>query len=51
LIADASLIDSKGAIRPKDLRALRAWTTKHRDVLLENWYRVRTGKLPSKIED
>jgi len=24
---------------------------KHRDVLLENWYRVRVGKLPNKIED
>ncbi len=51
LIADASLIDLKGTIRPKDLRALRDWTMKHRDDLLENWYRVQAGKLPGKIEE
>jgi uncharacterized protein DUF4160 len=50
-IHDGSLIDAKGAVRPKDLRALRTWSLLHRDVLLENWYRVRSGKLPNKIEN
>jgi hypothetical protein len=51
LIADASLIDLKGTIRPKDWRTLREWTMKHRDALLENWDRVRVVNVPSKIEE
>jgi hypothetical protein len=49
LIGDGSLIDAKGTIRPAELRSLRVWTAHHRDELLENWYRVRAGKLPLKI--
>jgi hypothetical protein len=49
-IVDGSLIDAKGTIRPKDLRTLKDWTAQHRDTLLENWYRIRAGKLPHKIE-
>ena len=51
LISDGSLIDSRGSLRPAELRTIRRWTARHRDELLENWYRVRAGKVPLKIEE
>lgn len=51
LMADGALIDVKGTIGPRELRKLRAWTKAHRDELLGNWYRVRAGKLPRRIEN
>ncbi len=50
-LADLSASEVKGHLRPQDLNRIRAWATRHRAELWENWMRARRREPLVKIED
>ena len=49
-IDDGEVIDADGRISASHRRRLREWTLVHRTDLMDNWNRVRAGKVPRRLD-
>ena len=50
-IANLELLSSKGRIRRRDIRDVRAWGRKHQTALYLNWQLARAGQPAQRIVD
>lgn len=50
-IADLSVIEVVGRMRPSEINAVRAWARRHQTALRENWERAQRLEPLRKIED
>lgn len=50
-IADLSVIEVVGRMRPREINAVRAWARKHQPALRQNWARAQRFEPLRKIED
>jgi len=50
-IQDFSIISGNGALRGRDLAAIRLWGQRHQNALYLNWQRARDGQPLQDIKD
>jgi hypothetical protein len=50
-LADFSVIEVQGRMRPQVVRAIRRWAMRHTAELSENWFRARRYEKLARIED